>query len=197
MKNWKPLHFFIIAISVIVLDQIVKYLIHQNMVEYGSIPLLGDWLSLNYQTNPGMAWGQTIPGGYGKLILTSFRIVVAFLIPMYMIKLHKSEAHKGLILCIAFVLAGAVGNLVDSIIYGVLDERLLVNEAPFALLHGKVIDMFYVDLYHSYDFPVLGELHLWPVFNVADASIFCSVIAILIFNKRFFPEGEDKQGLFN
>lgn len=194
MKNWKPIHYFALAIAIIVMDQLSKYLVHQNMHEYGSIPLLGDWLSLNYQTNPGMAWGQKLSflGDYAKITLTSFRVVVACLIPWYMIKLHQKGASKGLILCIALVLAGAVGNLVDSLFYGMLDERLLVEGPLFPFMHGKVIDMVYVDIYHSYDFPFLGELHLWPVFNIADASIFCSLIAILIFNKRFFPEEEEE-----
>ena len=193
MKNWRPIHFFSITIAVIVLDQLSKYLVHQNMEEYGSIPLLGDWLSLNYQTNPGMAWGQKLSflGDFAKLTLTSFRVIVGCLIPWYMIKLYNKEASKGLILCIALVLAGAVGNLIDSLFYGILDERLLVDNPLFGFMHGKVIDMVYVDIYHGYGLPVLGDVHLWPVFNVADASIFCSVIAILIFNKKFFPEEID------
>jgi signal peptidase II len=192
MKNWKLSYYFIIAVAVILLDQLVKYLIHTNMYEGESINIIGNWLKLNYQTNEGMAWGQKLDflGKYAKITLTSFRIVVACLIPWYLHKLYTNNSHRGLILCGAFILAGAVGNLVDSLIYGVLDEELLIRsyEPLFKPLHGMVIDMFYFDIYHGYDLPILGELHLWPVFNVADASIFCSVIAILIFNKRFFPE---------
>lgn len=191
MKNWKPIHFFLISIAVIALDQAVKYWVHQNMEEYDSIPILGNWLSLNYQTNEGMAWGIKLGfGNYGKLLLTSFRVVVACFIPFYLIKLYKNGSPRGLILCGAFILAGAVGNLIDSLIYGVLDETLLVRSTDYLFkpMHGMVIDMFYVDLYHGYGIPLLGDVHLWPVFNVADASIFCSVIAILVFNKRFFPE---------
>lgn len=189
MKHLKPIHYFLIALVVIGLDQLVKYWVHMNMYEYENIPVFGDWLSLNYQTNPGMAWGQRLSflGNYDKITLTSFRIVVAILIPFYILKLYKNRAHTGLLLCIAFILAGAVGNLIDSIFYGVLDANLLVDNAIFPALHGKVIDMFYVSIYHG-QVPIIGQLDLWPVFNVADASIFCSVIVILAMNKQFFPE---------
>jgi signal peptidase II len=194
MKNWKLSYFFIISILVITLDQLVKYLVHVKMYEGESIPLIGDWLKLNYQTNEGMAWGQKLAflGKFAKITLTSFRVLVACLIPFYLYKLYQNNGHRGLILCGAFIFAGAVGNLVDSLIYGVLDPSLLIrSDAPlFSPLHGMVIDMFYFDIYHGYNLPLIGDVHLWPVFNVADASIFCAVIAILIFNKRFFPEQE-------
>lgn len=186
MKNWKPWHFFAAAIAVIILDQVVKYMVHINLYEHESIPVFGNWFSIHYETNEGMAWGITIAGKYGKLLLTSFRIIVACFIPVYILKLYRNGSNKVLILCIAFILAGAVGNLVDSIFYGLLDERLLVHGSLFPLLHGKVIDMFYADIYNGELFGI--HLNLWPVFNVADASIFCSVATILIFNKKFFPE---------
>lgn len=197
MKNWKPIHFFAVALGVIALDQLVKYLIHQHMEEYDSVPLLGKWLSLNYQTNEGMAWGQKLDflGPYAKITLTSFRVVVVCLIPFYLVKLYNDGAHRGLILCGAFILAGAVGNLVDSLIFGVLDSELLIRTTDplFAPMHGMVIDMFYFDIYHGYDLPIIGDVHLWPVFNVADASIFCAVVTILLCNKKFFPEDEAKK----
>jgi signal peptidase II len=197
MKNWKPIHFFGVSIAVIALDQLTKYLTHQYMYEGGSIPVLGEWFSLNYQTNEGMAWGQKLEflGDYHKVTLTSFRVVVACLIPFYLIKLYKEAAHRGLILCGALIFAGAVGNLVDSLIYGILDEELLIRSTTpiFPAMHGMVIDMFYFDIYHGRDVPIIGSLDLWPVFNVADASIFCSVVAILIFNSKFFPEEKKKE----
>jgi len=190
MKNWKPIHFFLMAVLVIVVDQLVKYLVHANMEEHQTVSVFGNWFSIHYETNPGMAWGIEIAGDYGKLILTSFRIIVACFIPVYILKLYNSGGNRALILCIAFIFAGAVGNLLDSIFYALLDPILLVDNAPFPLLHGKVIDMFYADLYHGKIFGI--NLNLWPVFNIADASIFCSVIAILAFNKRFFPEKQEE-----
>ncbi len=192
MKNWKPIYFFAISIAVIALDQLVKYLVHIYMYEGNSIPVFGEWFSLNYQTNEGMAWGNKLEflGDYHKVALTSFRVVVASLIPFYILKLYRDGAHRGLILCGAFIFAGAVGNLIDSLIYGILDAELLIRSTTplFPAMHGMVIDMFYFDIYHGRNIPFIGELDLWPVFNVADASIFCSVIAILICNKTFFPE---------
>ena len=192
MKNWKPSYYFLITAIVIIVDQIVKYLVHQNMYVGENKALIGDVVNLNYQLNPGMAWGQKIDNEYGKLILTSFRLVVSFVIPWYILKLYKNGSHRGLILCIALIFGGAVGNLIDGLIYGVLDPDLMVSGALFPAMHGYVIDMFYFSLFHG-EVPLLGWVDLWPVFNVADASIFCSVIAIMIFNKKFFPEKENKE----
>jgi signal peptidase II len=202
MKNLKLTHYFLIAIGVIFIDQVVKYLIHQNMYEGESITLLGDWFKINYVTNPGMAFGITLGGAYGKVILTVFRLGAMFGIAWYIKSLIDKKAHAGFILCIAFILGGAVGNLVDSVIYAILDTDLLVSPydlggtpAPFALFHGKVIDMFYLDIISGYYpewLPGMGGDYysFWPVFNVADAAIFCSVIVILVKQKVFFVEEE-------
>ena len=207
MKNLKLTHYFLIAFTVIVIDQIVKYLIHINMYEGQSITVFGDWFKINYVTNPGMAFGITLGGAYGKVILTVFRLGAMVGIAWYIYSLIKKNAHAGFILCIAFILGGAVGNLVDSVIYALLDVNLLVSSydlggtpAPFALFHGKVIDMFYLDIISGYypDWvPFIGTNYysFWPVFNIADASIFCSVIVILIKQKSFFIEDEAKQDL--
>lgn len=200
MKNLKLTHYFLIALGVIVIDQIVKYLIHQNMYEGESIPILGDWLKLNYVTNPGMAFGMTIGGAYGKVTLSVFRLLAMFGIGYYIKTLLDKKAHTGFILCIAFILGGAVGNLVDSLIYAILDPNLIVearhlggNPAPFALFHGKVIDMFFIDIasgFYPKGWPIVGGDYysFWPVFNIADAAIFCSVIVILVKQKVFFKE---------
>lgn len=192
MKNWKPLHYFLVTALVIIVDQITKYLTHQNMYVSENIPLVGDVVNLNYQLNPGMAWGQKIDNEYGKLILTTFRLVVSFIIPWYILKLFNNGSHRGLVLCIALIFGGAVGNLIDGLIYGLLDEDLIIADALFPAMHGYVIDMFYFSIYHG-ELPFVGWVDLWPVFNVADASIFCSVIAIMVFNKRFFSDGKDKE----
>ena len=195
MKNWKPTHFFLISIGVILLDQLTKYLVHQNMAYQEEIHLFG-FIKLNYQLNPGMAWGTSLEflGDAKKMTLTVFRLIVSGFIPVYLINLYKKGAHSGLILCIAFILGGAVGNLIDGLFYGMLDpEYLLVyNKWDMEFLHGYVVDMIYFDLYHG-SLPLVGHVDLWPVFNVADSSIFCSVIAIMILNKKFFPE-EEKEG---
>jgi len=190
MKNWKPIHFFLLSIAVIAVDQLTKYIVHQNMYHQQEIPFLG-FIKWNYQLNPGMAWGTSLGflGDYQKMTLTIFRLVVSIFIPFYLIKLYKREAATGLIICIALIFGGALGNLIDGLFYGVLDPDFLQvsNKWDLGFMHGYVIDMIYFDLYHG-TLPVVGKVDLWPVFNVADASIFCSVIAIMIFNKKFFPE---------
>ena len=202
MKNLKLIHYFLIALGVIAIDQVMKYYIHQNMYLGQSEVVFGDWFKINYVTNPGMAFGITLGGAYGKVILTVFRLGAMFGIAWYIKSLIDKKAHAGFVLCVAFILGGAVGNLVDSVIYGLFDSNLIVTasenggyEAPFTLFHGKVIDMFYLDIisgYYPEGLPFIGGDYysFWPVFNVADAAIFCSVIVILFKQKIFFIEEE-------
>lgn len=200
MKFDKIYSFFLITVGVIVVDQIVKMLVYIYMPlgDAGQIPVLGDWFKLYFTTNPGMAFGAKIPGEYGKVILSSIRVIAMFGIGWYMIKLFKEKAHPGFIACVALILGGAVGNLVDSIFYGFLEEGLIVNNAPFTLFHGKVIDMFYFDIAKGYfpsSWPIVGGDYyaFWPIFNIADASIFVAVCIILIYQKQFFAKEEAEE----
>ena len=166
-----------------------------------TIPLIGDVFKLHYVTNPGMAFGVEIGGNYGKIALTIFRIFAMFGIAYYIKKIFTEKANIIYQICVALIFGGAVGNLLDSIFYGVLDSNLLVQvndeignsiPPPTPWFYGKVIDMFYVDIAHGYtpvDWPIFNGVYysLWPVFNVADAAIFCSVIYILLNQKKFFP----------
>jgi len=206
MKNLKLNHYFLIALGVIVIDQVVKYLIHQTMYEGESIKVLGDWFKINYVTNPGMAFGIKLGGAYGKVILSVFRLIAMFAIGFYIKGLYQKRAHSGFILCVAFILGGAVGNLVDSMFYALLDSNLIVssidlagNPAPFSLFHGKVIDMFFIDIAsgrYPESWPIIGGdwYSFWPVFNVADSAIFCSVIVILVKQKAFL---DDKKSTYH
>ena len=188
------------ALGVIIIDQAVKYFIHQRMYEGESIRVFGDWFKINYVTNPGMAFGIKLGGAYGKVILSVFRLIAMFAIGYYIKQLYQRQAKPGFILCVAFILGGAVGNLVDSLFYAILDSNLLVSSidlagspAPFSLFHGKVIDMFFIDIAsgrYPDTWPILGGdwYSFWPVFNIADAAIFCAVIVILIKQKTFLDE---------
>lgn len=186
--------YFGIALLVILLDQAVKMLVHFEM-DFGSpgqIPIFGDWFKLHYTTNPGMAFGMEIGSEYGKLILTSFRLVAMAGIGYYLYHIIKQKSHPVFIVCIAMILGGAIGNLVDSIFYGVWLNNAPYN-APSPWFHGQVVDMFYFDIWEGYIpewVPLWGGDYtaLWPIFNVADASIFIGVAIILIFQGRFFPE---------
>jgi signal peptidase II len=184
--------YFGIALFVIILDQAVKMLVHYQM-DFGTpgqIKVLGDWFKLHYTTNPGMAFGMQLGSEYGKFILTSFRLVAMFGIGYYLYYLISKKAHTGYIVCIAMILGGAIGNLIDSIFYGVLLNNAPYN-APTPWFHGQVIDMFYFDIWEGFIpewVPLWGGSYtaLWPIFNVADASIFIGVAVILLYQNRFF-----------
>ncbi|MBS9523651.1 lipoprotein signal peptidase [Litoribacter ruber] len=188
----KYLKYFGIALLVIIIDQVVKLLVHYQM-DFGTpgqIKVIGDWFKLHYTTNPGMAFGMQLGSEYGKLILTSFRLVAMFGIGYYLYYLIDKKAHVGYIVCIAMILGGAIGNLIDSIFYGVLLQNAPYN-APSPWFHGQVVDMFYIDIWEGFIpewVPLWGGSYtaLWPIFNVADAAIFVGVAIILIFQTRFF-----------
>ncbi|MEQ9422779.1 MAG: lipoprotein signal peptidase [Cyclobacteriaceae bacterium] len=190
----KYLQFYLVSLTVIAIDQAVKLAVHFNMVKgtAGQIPVIGDLFKLHYLTNPGMAFGMELGLANGKLYLTLFRLLAMVGIGYYMYLLVEKKVHKGLIVCVALILGGAVGNVIDSALYGVL-----LDNAPYDAVtpwfHGEVVDMFYIDIWEGYLpgwLPFIGGAHvaLWPVFNIADASIFIGVAIILIFQKRFFEE---------
>lgn len=195
MKYFK---YFGIALLVIILDQAVKMLVHFQM-DFGTpgqIKVFGEWFKLHYTTNPGMAFGMQLGTEYGKLILTSFRLVAMFGIGYYLFTIIKKQMHPMYIICISMILGGAIGNLIDSIFYGVLLNNAPYN-SPSPWFHGQVIDMFYIDIWEGYlpDWiPLWGGSYtaLWPIFNIADASIFVGVALILIFQGRFFDEKLEK-----
>ena len=140
-----PNKYFVIAIVIILVDQLTKLLAYQFLYQGpGSVTLISPFLKLQYVTNPGMAFGLEIGGVYGKMALTLFRIIAVFVIISYMKKQFLQGAHKRFLLCVSMILAGAIGNLVDSTFYGFFDESLKVYDAPFTLFHGKVIDMIYI-----------------------------------------------------
>ncbi len=180
------------------MDQVVKVVVHYNMSmgTQGQIMIFGDWFKLHYLTNPGMAFGMKLNFEYGKLILTVFRIGAMFAIGYYLYSLIKQKANSGLIICIALILGGAIGNLIDSIFYGIWFDNAPFD-APSPWFHGQVIDMFYIDIWEGYLpkwIPLLGGdyMALWPVFNIADASIFVAICFIIVFQKRYFKKEESE-----
>lgn len=187
------LKYFLFAIFLIIIDQAIKLWMHFEVIpnHFGEIDLIPGFFKLHYITNKGMAFGMELGGDYGKLILTLFRLVAMAVIAWYLTKLSNRGAHQGLLWCLAAILAGAIGNVIDSTFYGVF-----LNNAPFDAntpwFHGQVIDMFYaygLDGYWPDWVPVLGGTYNnTPIFNFADACIFCGVVAILIFQKSFIDE---------
>ncbi len=190
------LKYFGISALVIAVDQIVKMIVHFNMIKgpSGEINVFGSWFKLHYLTNPGMAFGMELPVENSKMFLTIFRIVAMIAIGYYLYRLYYKGAHPGLLVCIGLILGGAIGNLIDSVFYGVwLDNAPFDSPSPW--FYGQVVDMFYIDIWEGYiaDWvPLWGGkfIALWPVFNIADAAIFCSIIIIFIYQKRFFKSVE-------
>lgn len=192
MKYFK---FYLLTIGIIALDQIVKLLVYYNMDLGYEIPVFGEWFKIHYTVNPGMAFGLEIGAEFGKLALTFFRLIAMVGIGYYLFNLIKKGVPQGLCWCIALILGGAVGNVIDSTFYGVFLEGNVPPNVPTPWFHGQVIDMFYVDIWEGRvaDWvPLFGGdyMSLWPIFNVADSSIFVGVCIILIFQNRFFNERE-------
>lgn len=188
-----------ISIGIILLDQAVKMLVHFNMDMgiQGQIRVFGDVFKLHYLTNPGMAFGMKLGTVYGKLVLTVFRLFAMVGIAYYLYMLIKKNVPSGLLFCVALILGGAIGNVIDSTFYGVLLDNA-PPEAPLSWFYGQVIDMFYVDIWEGRlpDWiPIIGGdyMSLWPVFNIADSSIFVGVFTILIFQKKFFQPEEESE----
>jgi signal peptidase II len=188
--------YFLLALLVIGLDQLSKYLVHSNstLMSGGEIMLIGRWFKLHYTTNPGMAFGVELPPPYGKLLLTAFRLAAVSGLSYYIVHLWRHRAASGFIACMALILGGAVGNLIDSIFYGIIYNNAPVG-SPSRWFFGQVIDMLYADIYEGFlpaSWPLVGGKYvsLWPIFNVADSSIFIGVALILLFQGKFFKQEE-------
>ena len=185
--------YFLIALVVIVLDQASKLLVYHNMYLHQEINVLGEWFRLHYLLNPGMAFGIRWESEFGKLALTIFRIVAMFGIAYYLISMKKKNAHNGFLICLALILGGAIGNVIDSTFYGVFLNNAPVD-SPTKWFHGQVIDMLYFPLFNFYWpewVPFKGGQYFEffsPVFNIADSSIFIGVATILISQRKFFAE---------
>ncbi|MDB5060598.1 MAG: lipoprotein signal peptidase [Mucilaginibacter sp.] len=176
---------FLTAAFIILLDQVIKIWVKTHMQLGEEIHLLGNRGMLHYTENNGMAFGMELGGDLGKLVLTLFRIVAVCGIGYGLVHLIKNKYHRGLIMMVALILAGAVGNIIDSAFYG-----MIYQYAP--LFHGRVVDMFYFPLL-SGNFPAWipvwgGEEYIFfrPVFNLADAAISVGVIMILLNQKHYF-----------
>ena len=166
--------------------------------------MLGSWFRLHFVENEGMAWGLKFGGGLGKILLTLFRLVAVIFGTFYLSQIIRKKYHKGFIICAALIYAGAFGNLIDSMFYGLIFS----SSNPFTVatlfpagggyasfLHGQVVDMLYFPIIHTY-YPSWFPIASWrgqefeffsPVFNLADSSISVGVIALLLWQKKFFP----------
>lgn len=189
---------------VIVADQALKFWIKTHF-SYGPVlELLGQqWARLYFIENEGMAWGWKLGGEWGKMLLTLFRLVAVLFGSWYLARIVKQGYSRGFIICASLIYAGALGNLIDSLFYGmVFSESTDFSVAKFlpagggyaGFLHGKVVDMLYFpmvrSIYPSW-VPFIGGKpfeFFSPIFNIADASISVGVITLLLFQKRFFKK---------
>ena len=169
-----------IAACVLVVDQVTKIAVRLTMGLDGprTIALIGDVLNLTYTENPGMAFGITFgPKG----LITGFSIIATALIITYIVRVRSGYAPY--CVSLAFILGGAVGNIVDRLFYG-----MIFGYADF--FHGRVVDFFHVNIWTGIipeAIPLAGGtfLALFPIFNVADIAIVGGVIGILVFQKKF------------
>jgi signal peptidase II len=191
----KYLKYLLIPLLIIIADQTLKLWVHQNMVLGEERIVFDDWFRLLYVLNPGFAYGMKIDATYGKLVLTLFRLLATGGITWYLIRLIRKDSHPGFIICLAMVLGGAAGNLIDSMFYGIWLDNAPVG-SPMALFHGQVIDMFYFPIWTGFlpDWVPLkgGDYFIFfrPVFNIADSFVFIGFAVLLLFQKRFLPSDE-------
>ncbi|OOQ58577.1 lipoprotein signal peptidase [Mucilaginibacter pedocola] len=183
---------FLTATFIVLIDQAIKVWVRQNMTKHEPIKFMGNHGMLQYVENNGMAFGMELGGEWGKLALTLFRIVAVAGIGYGLVHLIKQKYHRGLIMMVALILAGAVGNIIDSVFYGVI-----YGYAP--LLQGQVVDMFYFPLFSGHFpawFPVWGGeefIFFRPIFNFADAAISVGVIMILFNQGRYFKHEQEEE----
>jgi signal peptidase II len=189
------------VLVVLCLDQWLKFHIKTNFALGESRTIFNDWFELHFTENPGMAFGLTLGGKWGKIILTLFRLVASGLIIYYIRTLIKERAKTSLIVLVSLILAGALGNIIDSLFYGVVFNAstyhevasFLPQEGGYApIFMGKVVDMLYfplVDTFWPDWVPYFGGERFQffrPVFNIADAAISLGVFLIIVFRRGLF-----------
>lgn len=200
----------LIVLIVLFLDQALKIWVKTHM-EYGEyFNLLGfDWARIHFVENPGMAFGIELGGDYGKLALSLFRIGAVFFLIYYIGELIKMKVSFGLLVSFALILAGALGNILDSAFYGLLfsaseyhgglAEFMPEGGGYASFLHGKVVDMLHFPLFEGKFpewLPRWGGQHFEffrPVFNLADTSITIGVLNIILFQRSFFAAEEEAE----
>ena len=180
MKMTKGAGLILLGAVLVVIDQVIKVLVKTNMDLGEQIYLIGDWCRLCFVENKGMAFGMSFGGNVGKLLLSIFRIVLSGLLIWWISKLAKKpETPKGVLVGLTMITAGAIGNVIDCLFYG-----LIWDYAPF--MFGKVVDMFY--------FPLItkGEQVIFfsPVFNFADSCVTCGAFYLLLFQWKYFSASE-------
>lgn len=189
----------LIVFLILLADQVIKVYIKTHFYLGDSVNVLGEWFQLYFIENEGMAFGMKLrEGALGKVILTLFRLVAVGFGFWWVYRLSKQGYGKGLLICAALILAGAAGNLIDSMFYGMIfndsgyDPYNVAKLVPFgkgysSFLHGRVVDMFYFPLIKNGKGDVL---FFSPIFNLADAAISTGVLVLLFFQKRLLKKDQ-------
>ena len=204
----RTLKSLIIIFVILIVDQVLKVWIKTSMSLGDEIVVFKDWFILHFVENNGMAFGFEFAGEYGKMFLSIFRILAVIAIGWYLFKLAKQkEIPFGFVASIALIFSGAIGNIIDSLFYGLIFEHsygqvsaIFPEGGGYAtFLHGKVVDMFYFPLisgrYPEW-LPFFGGnsfIFFRPVFNIADSSITIGIFSILIFYRKYFNKPEENE----
>ena len=193
----------LIVFIVLLIDQVSKIWIKTHMTLGDQISVIDNFFYIHFTENYGMAFGLELEGIYGKLLLSLFRILAVGGIGWYLLSLVKQNAHQGLVFSISLVMAGAIGNILDSAFYGILfSESTPMDASVFmppeggyaGFLHGAVVDMFYFSGYFDHVFWSEEPFSFsCPIFNVSDSAITIGVLIILFFQKRFFKHEEKEE----
>ncbi len=186
MKISKGKFLIILGVLLVVIDQVIKVLVKTNMSIGDSIHVFGDWFQIYFIENEGMAFGMKFGGTVGKFLLSLFRIVLfGFLVWWINRLLRKNDTPFGVTVGLTVITAGAMGNIIDCLFYGVIWDY-----APF--MFGRVVDMFYfpiIDTVFPDWLPLIGGhpfRFFAPVFNFADSCVTCGALYLLFFQFRYF-----------
>ncbi len=195
----------IIVGVILLIDQTVKFWIKTNMTLGQEFHIMGNWFIIHFTENPGMAFGFEFSGNNGKLVLSIFRLVAIAGIFYYIYKVTRKKIPAGLLVSLSLVLAGAMGNMIDSAFYGMIFSssnyfevaRFMPAEGGYApFLHGKVVDMLYFPIIEGFYpswVPLLGGkdfIFFRPVFNIADSSITIGILMLILFQRKFFSQDQ-------
>lgn len=195
MKLSKASRLLLLGLVLVIIDQVTKVLVINNMQLGQTINVIGDWFKLHFVLNKGFAFGMAIGGIWGKLVLSVFRVVLFGFLCWWINKLSKrKDVPSGVLVGLTLITAGAMGNIIDCYFYGLIWPQTITTGAPFAFMFGQVVDMLYFPLF-DYTLPWSDQVHTFfgAVFNFADSCVTCGALYLLIFQYKFFAKESDKQ----